>query len=257
MAQSSTQVWRFLVESHADVSAAKRKLDKAFYVPDILSPNFVGREDELQRIIDIHRVSSRCIIYGMPGLEKTQVALKYADATKGEYSYVFWLSATTIERFESGFSELIGHVFENTNKTISNTRRWLEEDNKWLLVIDNVSCEALSSLRSILPRKGSILFTTRFEHVAHSLCSSEHRIELQVLSSADSINLFIETRKFLEQETVDYEAINLIVKKVGHLPLAIDQAASLSVAPGQSIASVLEIYQGPDILEVSVFSPKT
>ena len=66
-------------------------------VPELLlSPHFTGRSDELEQIQraldDIHDdIPSRCVAYGMPGLGKTQLVLKYAMLAFKEcrYQYIF------------------------------------------------------------------------------------------------------------------------------------------------------------------------
>jgi hypothetical protein len=48
----------------------------------------------------------------MPGLGKTQVALKYAELASKEkrYPYIFWISAASIDKLIQGFSKLLDLV---------------------------------------------------------------------------------------------------------------------------------------------------
>ena len=84
-------------------------------LPDfILSSYFTGRDNELEQIDCALRTSSedlpaRCVIYGMPGVGKTQLALKYATVAsrRSQYTYVFWVSAASVEKLTRDFSKLI------------------------------------------------------------------------------------------------------------------------------------------------------
>ena len=251
-------------------SAPGNEVDSAFEIPDLLSPYFTGRKDEIARLKEIYQAShttgpARCIVYGMPGLGKTQLALRFAYSNKEDYPLIFWISGASVEKLNSGFSGILDHVggeARDENARNRAVKKWFEnQEKKWLLIIDNLNEETAPHLRDMLPvknAKGNVFITTRYQNVAESLefahGEKHNAIELQNLEESDAVELFFATRHKRGQETNsgEYEDAKIIAKKVGCLPLAIDQAASLSKTPGQTVRKVLEIYQKTESNEASL-----
>lgn len=93
------------------------KSQKSHYIPLMEDPRFWSREDILSRIDDAlsmegpRRTPHRSFaLYGMGGVGKTQIALRYANACRDRYDSVLWVSA------ESTIS--IAECFKNIAKTL-------------------------------------------------------------------------------------------------------------------------------------------
>jgi hypothetical protein len=215
-------------------------------------------------------VPSRCAVYGMPGIGKTQLLLRYAKVSWDQnlYSFIFWISSTSIDRIIQGISgilDLIEHpdryLRDQTAKFIA-VRLWLEkyEGGDWLLVFDNVQRETLSFLRDHLPlanRRGNILFSTRTEDVAESLANAageQHRIlGLQAMELRDTANLLVADAGIdagMATPSLFSQAEDL-VKHVGLLPLAVVQAASLIKQTHTTLDDMLELYKREIKVEVN------
>lgn len=170
----------------------------------LLSQHFTGRIEELAQLrtmISCRRSSDqpgRCAIVGMPGLGKTQLALKTASEVFGQLKAVsiLWVSAATSERFIQGYSkilDLVDHIdrdHSDQSVKLASTQRWLECDKNpqinpdrgnfstttttdaelsWLLICDNVNDDTVPLLRENLPRcnkRGVIMITARNMDVA-------------------------------------------------------------------------------------------
>jgi tetratricopeptide (TPR) repeat protein len=214
-----------------------------------LSTYFTGRDKELAeigRILDIVHddMPARCAIHGMYGVGKTQLALQFAKLSfiQQRHNIIFWISATTIEKLNHGFVHilhLVDHAYQfhtDDNIRLTAARRWLEETSlvKWLLVLDNVNPSTLSFIREHLPHKnkhGSILFTTRTDHVAAALACSAGRqeiIELELFDLPDAVNLFLTESYWdaIESDPSDASKAEEVVKHLGRLPLAVSHAAA-------------------------------
>ena len=206
----------------------------------LLSQNFTGRKEELARLnilLKFRRndgMPARYAIVGMPGLGKTQLALKTASDyfAQSKSRVVFWVSTATPQRFSQGFSkilELIDHIDRNHSDQsvkLMAAQRWLEQDVastfppdhgnfkplttqgahlSWLLIFDNVGEETVPILRQYLPRsnsQGVVLLTTRHIDVAKALvhvdCEGEHILNLELPQREDAIGLLCTELERLE-----------------------------------------------------------
>ena len=210
-----------------------------------------------------------CVIHGMPGVGKTQLVLKFATTAfhKGQYAYVFWVSAVSVEKVTQGFAKLADRVrlpgryrLEQAGKP-STMRAWLEDSTiarSWLVVLDNVSEETIGTLRDVLPREGSrgrLLMITRAAMIANILTTSQvsSQLALQPLEIGDALAMLSAGAK-LEQEEGKEETSHVdaerLVRSVGNFPLAIDQAASYIRETGSQVQQILDLYQSEKIPEV-------
>ena len=246
---------------------------------DLLSPNFSGREQELAKVKQglqnrqIHD-SSRFILHGMPGVGKSQLALRFAQSAFEArlYTYVLWISTQTIEKLTQQFASLVDLLAlpdvseSNQSSRLAAVRRWLEASNektRWLLIFDNVDASTVESLRSLTPRKhtsGSILFTTRSDRVALALAAQDvHRqqtLELRPPSPKEATDLLFRGSGLAEQSldpSWNSQAEEL-VNSIGRLPLAINQATSFMKQTGYSVGDLLGLYKSEHKLEVSKFA---
>ena len=242
----------------------------------ILTAHFTGRQSELVKIRSMltprsDNLPARCAIVGMPGLGKTQLALKYTlevfDQARGPI--IFWTSAATTEKLAQGLCkilDIVDHVDRDhidQNVRFSAAQRWLEGTGhdfhlSWLLVLDNVNEESVPFLREHLPRSnghGTILFTMRSIDVASALVISDLNqgiLELEVLSPADASNLLLaELRTSKPDETASQIVkAERLVKCVGRLPLAIGHVASFANQHLKGLDCILHLFEDQHAMEV-------
>ena len=229
-------------------------------LPDLLDPYFVGREDVLEQISQALSLTyedhpARCVVWGMSGLGKTQVALKYALTSyrrkdpstsngKKAYEYVFWVSAASAEKINEGFiriADRLGLVQAAPNQSakVAALRTWLESTtaSKWLLVLDDANEASAEVTRDMVPHvnaNGHLLFTTQTQAVAQSLGTAygeQHKvIELQFLGQKDTSEVFRRgaqaAKSRTNKESFDGAEVAEIVRLTGSLPLAVAQAAA-------------------------------
>ena len=239
---------------------------------DLLSPNFTGREHELVHLKRIilgairNDVPIRCIVYGMHGIGKTQLILRFLALERQPFSMVFWISASTIEKVNQGYSGLLTllnhpdrfHVDQAARLTAA--RLWLEKATsvRWVLVFDNVEPETVDFLREHLPRKnrrGRIIFTTRMESVATALANAGGQVhdsfELRAPNVGDASRLlfkYIDGDRGVEARV--REAAD-VVRCVGCLPLAVAQAGSYMKKYGMSLQAMRHLYQSQQKMKVN------
>ena len=246
----------------------------------LLSPYFTGRGDELQQIERVFSISSgdlpqRCIIHGMPGVGKTQLALKFATLAcqNRQYPYVFWVSGVSVEKLSQDVSKIVDlvrlsgwHALNQASK-LTAARAWLEDSTaarSWLVILDNVSEEtAMTILRDFLPRenfKGRVLITTRIAAIVERFTAlgtlSELALQPPGIGHAIAMLVAGAHLKHEGREGASDIKIERLVQSVGNLPLAIDQAASYMRETRSSPQEVLDVYNSEEVLEVSEESGK-
>lgn len=197
------------------------------------------------------------------------MALRYAllASERSQDIYIFWVSAGSVEKLARDFSKVMDllrlstqHALDQVTKLVV-ARAWLEDSTtkkKWLLVLDNVTRETIAMiLADILPRRnsdGRLLFTTRTATIADS-CTIPDRslmIALQPPGNDDAVAMLAAGAgkgggSTEEASNADLESL---VRAVGNLPLAIDQAASYMKGYASSTKELLDLYKSEEIMEV-------
>ena len=151
-----------------------------------LDPDFSGREEVFQKIASEslkQNTKTKCpilVLYGLPGMGKTQIALHYADRNRGHFSQVWVIdcrSEITQEQQYRKIAEKLGLSVDWVKDPIQ-LRRIVHtriEDGQlekpWLLILDNVD-QPLTE--EYLPRKGGYVLITTTEQ---NICPHTHSIE--------------------------------------------------------------------------------
>jgi tetratricopeptide (TPR) repeat protein len=208
-------------------------------VPHQRNPYFTGREALLQQIHEAlnkkHAMMQAYALCGLGGIGKTQTVLEYSYRYYDEYQAIFWVKADTYENLMSDFLSLA--ILLNLSErdaqdqavTLAAIKRWLREHEAWLLIFDNV--DDLTLIRGFLPTgyRGHILLTCREQ----AMGGLAHRIEVETMTPEVG-TLFLLRRASLVPPDGTLEAVpNVhldiaveIVRELGGLPLALDQAGA-------------------------------
>lgn len=182
-----------LVDQTSTQDRASASFDVPFSLAGIPVTNaFVGRSSDLDFLgcsldpdnaLDQRQI---CVVYGLGGLGKTQLAVKYIRTVKARYSAIFWLDGTTeaslLNSFVSAVLRIPGFVIAaegsiDGEAASQQLLHWLARpgNERWLLVFDNIDktsynapdgdedSAAAYDISRYLPECdcGSILVTTR------------------------------------------------------------------------------------------------
>lgn len=102
--------------------------------------------------------------------------------------------------------------------------------------------------------RGRLLFTTRTVIIAESctIPGKSLTIALQPPGIDDAVAMFAAGAEMGEENTREASGADLerLVRSVGNLPLAIDQAASYMKGYGSSTVELLDLYQNEEVIEV-------
>ncbi|OJJ41230.1 hypothetical protein ASPWEDRAFT_731886 [Aspergillus wentii DTO 134E9] len=254
--------------------------DPAFFVmPYARNPGFITRKPIVQqlrdRITPIGESHSRVALFGLGGVGKSQIAIEFAYQIRAEcpQTSVFWIHASSIERFRKGYYNILSECdipevdTEKYDKLIR-VRDWLENEHKdWLMIIDNAdeaslflssgelshgklkknSSTAELSILDYLPKcvHGSILITTRNRAAGVKFTQScpADLVEVQTMTETESKNLIKSTvTDHIPTELEMHQLSDLL----DHLPLALVQASAFMQENMLSVGEYIDLYHDSD-----------
>ncbi|KAF3243838.1 hypothetical protein TWF192_007905 [Orbilia oligospora] len=213
---------------------------RIFDIPRILHPHFSGRQKHLQQLYDsLHRDSTSergaiISIFGIPGVGKSQLSLKYVADNRDKYNFSFYSIAKTDDHWLSSCSNIAlalnlpeaGSI--DQGQITQALKRWFASNSDWVLIIDDVSSSVVELLRSSLPQdlNGHIILSTRDKHIAHEFCPSAYCIQLQEMDSTEGKELVL---KISGRDGDASEVAERISQELGGLPLALEQSVRCAV----------------------------
>ena len=227
-------------------------------IPHRRNPYFTGREKLLSQLTAALRagqttaLSQPQAISGLGGIGKTQIALEYAYRYYQDYQAVLWTSADTLDTLISGFVEFAKQLplpqkdEKDQLVVVEAVKNWLKTHDQWLLILDNA--DDLAIVKDFLPStgRGHTLLTTR----AASMGQLASRIEVDTLDQ-DVGALFVLRRVDLlaadasldQALSHDVALARQLVREMGGLPLALDQAGAYIEEVPCSLSDYLKLYR--------------
>ncbi|XP_068689388.1 uncharacterized protein [Montipora foliosa] len=203
---------------------------------------FCGRRNELEAIASHSKnTKNGCIhsiICGLGGMGKTSLAVEFLCQHEKEYpGGIFWISGENNDIFQRSLSEVarqIGTFAENDfSVSLSKTLQWLGKRKElWGLVVDNLDeLEMSPDMKRLLTghwkhsARGHVIITTRREvaEISEETGIEEQCcIELKCLTEDEGIQFL----KMRSGKADDEEEARNLVRELGGLPLALDQAGA-------------------------------
>jgi Flp pilus assembly protein TadD len=216
-------------------------------IDHLLSPHFRDPTEALARVRETLLADGNVAVvvpaalYGMGGVGKTQLALKYSHEYRENYAGVWWFRAesdNTLQLDAHGACLAVGAVLADGEPPSISFKRWLShQEQSWLLVFDNA--ESVTALRPHLPQGGShhVLITSRdpaWGGVARP-------IELAVWSEEEGADFF--ATRLPESGRNDLRRLS---RALGGLQLALEQAAAFLEQTRGSVAGYCTQIEGVD-----------
>ncbi|WP_066361714.1 FxSxx-COOH system tetratricopeptide repeat protein [Herbidospora mongoliensis] len=204
---------------------------------------FTGRSNALETLRDqlvgigqgVVLPQQATALHGLGGVGKTQVALEYAHRFRADYDLVWWISAEQPEFINSALAELATKLNIRYGESVVAGSEAAREalrvgQMRWLLIFDNARDP--EQLQEYLPGgTGHLLITSRNRTWADVAAS----LEVDVFSEEESLEHFLRRVPTLER----FEALQVALA-LGHLPLAVEQAAAWLAETGVSASTYLE-----------------
>ena len=232
-------------------------------------------------------------INGLGGIGKTQTAVEYAYRYRDDYQYVFWVRSDTELELTNSYVDMAQTLnlplkdAENQDETVQSVRVWLTRETGWLLIFDNSDRPEL--VQPFLPREipGHILITSRAQDLQD--LGIVQPLTMETLSPDEAVSFLLHrtgkipptplhkggtavtneaTTDFHpsirgargDQDSVEahpeHTAAADLVAELGHLPLALEQAAAYIVTNRVPLAAYLKSYRKQRLKRLEKAQPK-
>ena len=216
------------------------KSARYYIYPSNKVDHFVTRNDplnEIQRYQPSERViaANVVVLVGMGGCGKSQLALDYCQQAQadGRFAAIFWVDASspnTVAQSYATIAAAISKANVDTTDTAANIR--LVKDiistwtTTWLLVFDNFDEPKAFNEKPIQDyfpqgKKGFIIFTSR--HAESDRLG--HSINISGMLEGEALELLFRSSK-RERHDRNITEGKKIIKRLGYLALAVDQAGA-------------------------------
>jgi transcriptional regulator with XRE-family HTH domain len=249
---------------HLDESQTRRLLDASLMdfplywsIPYQRNPCFTGREELLLWLHEVFIqknqacLTSSCVLCGLGGIGKTQVAIEYAYRYSLKHAAILWINASTAETMSNSLM-VIAHTLQlfkgdrqDHAQIVAAIAHWLNQHHNWLLIVDNV--ENIELTKQFLPiaHNGAYLFTTRLSTLG-TLASC---VELEPLTLEESVHLLLRRAGLLTSHSPleslsseDLAIARTLATAIGGLPLALDQAGAYIEETHSSLSDFLHLF---------------
>jgi tetratricopeptide (TPR) repeat protein len=229
----------------ATAVAGTAEPQRYFHVPLRRNHFFQGREGVLA-LLSTRFSSGRHVqaLIGLGGVGKSQIAAEFAYRHRERYTAVLWTPADSAFAIALGYSriaralELPASRSQDQSRVVKAVTDWLEANNDWLLVLDNV--EDGTDVPPFLPQvmTGHVLLTSR--HPALDRVTAEP-IPLSPPDVEAAVS-FLQARTSNVEAGSEPAAVELATE-LGCLPLALEQAGAYMLETQTRFAEYLEGYQ--------------
>lgn len=175
-------------------------------------------------------------ISGLGGIGKTRLAIEYAWRHRDRYVATLFLTANEPEDLRANLAalsrpdilDLAEFALGNPGDQRDAVVRWLQENEGWLLILDNVdSPEGVDAAQRFAARLtgGHILITSRITQWGRGV----DRFPLDVITLEDSVRLLLESTEGARAEGDPQREVQeavALAERLGYLPLALTHAAA-------------------------------
>ena len=186
----------------------------------------------------------RVVLFGLGGSGKTEIAVHFAQRQRHCYKAVFWVNGIDEIHMNAGYRDICRVIDKVGGDSAYNftweAQCWLSSQRSWLLIFDNVDDDiAIHALRKFLNvgMEGDVLITSRNPTIS----AYWDGIEVSDMETHEAVNLLYNiTGRCEPGEEVAREQL---LRDLGPLPLAVDQASSYILATEISLQEYHSLFR--------------
>ena len=192
---------------------------------------FVGRDDELTKLDVALRSGTDVVVaavHGLGGVGKSTLASRHAAARVGHFNPIWWITADSVESLQAGLAGLATRLQPELRvlppeALAQRAMTWLAAHEGWLLILDNVTFPSDVAPLLSLGMSGSVLVTSRLAEGWYQLGATVLRLDVLTEESAIDLLTRIATH---DRPEADLDGAAELVRELGYLPLAVEQASA-------------------------------
>ncbi len=188
--------------------------------------------------------AKRVVLFGLGGSGKTETAVHFVQQQRHCYKAVFWVNGVDEGHMNAGYRDIcriIGKVGGDSEYNSTwEAQCWLSSHRSWLLIFDNVDDDiAIDTIRKFLNvgMEGDVLITSRNPTTS----AYWDGVEVSDMETHEAITLLYNITG--RQEAGEEAAREKLLRDLGPLPLAVDQASSYILATEMSLQEYHSLFQ--------------
>jgi Tetratricopeptide repeat/TIR domain len=220
---------------------------------------FTGRDQLLeemrQQLLPDEMGGRPCVLVGMSGVGKSQLASEYAHRFQPDYDVVWWVPARDRAVMRQELSRLAGQLGLRTGlevgeqiRTVLDALRVGDPYARWLVVLDGA--DELAQATELLPTgRGHVIITSRNTDWRGTRAAV---LEVPVYSEAEAV-------AFVQRRTprLDRGEAHALAEALGRLPLMLDHATGWLDDSAMTVTEYIDrLQRGEDLENASRTSPE-
>ncbi|WMJ81440.1 tetratricopeptide repeat protein [Clostridium sp. MB40-C1] len=235
-----------------------KNIEKINNIPFNKNSCFIGRTDKLNDLYIGLRKHKIQVLQGTSGVGKSQISVMYSYIHNSEYNFIFWVRSDTNNNLFNDYKSIgenVGILNEdndNYEKCIKVVNRWLEGNEKWLLIFDD--CEDYEQIYSYIPNNytGHIIITSKNPdwvklvkplNIGPFTEAEAIKLLLKRSNKIDEINKEDDIKSLLKKAGLETDnSVYDLANKLGKLPLALNQAAAYIEENSISFHEYIKLY---------------
>ena len=225
-----------------------KQSDKFFpanFIPDLKF--FVGRKKLLENLKNKLDEKHRASIHDISGLGKTFTTYKFTDQFQNNYEKIFFVRVSKEEMLKNlaEIGVLLNPFLKDEpdqSKQAKGFKDWLEKNEKWLVIYDNVDIP--DDLFPFVPlnKKGDCLFTSNFP----SITNLGEEVTIKKLDKTDAEKLLFSRSTNIPDKEIEFsdeeeqKAFEKIVEEIDGLPVSLNTTGAFI---SKKVISFEEFYR--------------
>ncbi|KAF8685793.1 hypothetical protein AX14_003984 [Amanita brunnescens Koide BX004] len=208
---------------------------------------FTGRNEYLMKLRDYFSSGTggsrkSCLLYGLSGIGKTQIGLKFIEQNSDLFSDIFWIDASSSNSIELGLMQIgeAKDASQGSKQSAGSVLHWISQRANWLMVYDGAD-DHYQIVEQFLPpgNGGNILITSRKMGMNRLSMTS---LKVQNLPEEEAVSLLLESGRLDGTSDHIMNLCRKLASELGGIPLALDKAGVYMLTSQCDIADYLELY---------------